>query len=62
MTTPIEHNPPRWSPSADPASIVVPGLDANAPINDQIDQIEQLITIKLQVRNGSHRAHVPSSE
>ncbi|KAF8435621.1 hypothetical protein L210DRAFT_927739 [Boletus edulis BED1] len=48
MTTPIEPNPPRWSPSTDPASIVVPGLDTNAPINDQIDQIEQLITIKLQ--------------
>ncbi|KAF8548879.1 hypothetical protein OG21DRAFT_667610 [Imleria badia] len=48
MTTPIEPNPPRWSPSTDPASIVVPGLDTKAPINDQIDQIEQLITIKLQ--------------
>ncbi|KAF9245628.1 hypothetical protein BU15DRAFT_85359 [Melanogaster broomeanus] len=35
-------------PSADPSSIVVPGLDTNAPINDQIDQIEQLITMKLQ--------------
>jgi hypothetical protein len=52
MTTPIEPNPPRWSPSTDPASIVVPGLDTNAPINDQIDQIEQLITIKLQVSAG----------
>lgn len=49
MTTPVELNPPRWNPSTDPASIVVPGLDTNAPINDQIDQIEQLITIKLQV-------------
>jgi len=49
MTTPIQSNPPRWTPAADPASIVVPGLDTNAPVNDQIDQIEQLITIKLQV-------------
>ncbi|KAG2155755.1 hypothetical protein DEU56DRAFT_769025 [Suillus clintonianus] len=41
-------NPPRWQASADPASIDVPGLDTNASVNDQIDQIEQLITIKLQ--------------
>ncbi|KAG9313916.1 hypothetical protein JVU11DRAFT_4688 [Chiua virens] len=48
MTTPIEPNPQRWTPSVDPASIVVPGLDTSASINDQVDQIEQLITIKLQ--------------
>ena len=48
-TMSITPNPPRWQPSTDPASIVVPGLDANASFNDQIDQIEQLITIKLQV-------------
>lgn len=48
-TMSITPNPPRWQASADPASIVVPGLDANASVNDQIDQIEQLITIKLQV-------------
>ncbi|KAG2341929.1 hypothetical protein BDR05DRAFT_935502 [Suillus weaverae] len=41
-------NPPRWQANADPASIDVPGLDTNASVNDQIDQIEQLITIKLQ--------------
>ncbi|KAG1747549.1 hypothetical protein EDB19DRAFT_1893885 [Suillus lakei] len=41
-------NPPRWQASADPASIDVPGLETNASVNDQIDQIEQLITIKLQ--------------
>ncbi|KAG1839491.1 hypothetical protein C8R48DRAFT_89101 [Suillus tomentosus] len=41
-------NPPRWQASADPASIDVQGLDTNASVNDQIDQIEQLITIKLQ--------------
>ncbi|OAX38686.1 hypothetical protein K503DRAFT_717814 [Rhizopogon vinicolor AM-OR11-026] len=44
----ITPNPTRWQASVDPASIVVPGLDANASVNDQIDQIEQLITIKLQ--------------
>jgi DASH complex subunit ASK1 len=49
MTTPIPPNPPRWEPSEDPSAIVVPGLDTNASVNDQIDQIEQLITIKLQV-------------
>ncbi|KAF7977986.1 hypothetical protein HWV62_1823 [Athelia sp. TMB] len=49
MTTPILPNPPRWQPSADPSKIIVPGLDTNASVNDQIDQIEQLITIKLQV-------------
>ncbi|KAL4070456.1 hypothetical protein J3A83DRAFT_4094416 [Scleroderma citrinum] len=48
MTTPIPPNPSRWTPATDPASIVVPGLDTGAPVNDQVDQIEQLITIKLQ--------------
>lgn len=48
MTTPIPPNPPRWTPAADPASIIVPGLDTSAPVNDQVDQIEQLITIKLE--------------
>ncbi|KAI6136180.1 hypothetical protein F5141DRAFT_1039509 [Pisolithus sp. B1] len=48
MTTPIPPNPPRWAPAEDPASIVVPGLDKSAPVNDQVDQIEQLITIKLE--------------
>ena len=47
---PILPNPPRWEPQPDPTSIEVPGLDSSAPVNDQIDQIEQLITIKLQVR------------
>ncbi|KDQ51120.1 hypothetical protein JAAARDRAFT_538132 [Jaapia argillacea MUCL 33604] len=45
---PIDPNPPRFRPSADPNSIMVPGLDKTAPINDQIDYIEQLITVKLQ--------------
>ncbi|KAJ6601152.1 DASH complex subunit Ask1-domain-containing protein [Mycena vulgaris] len=45
---PIPPNPPRWQPNPDPASIVVPGLDTTAPVLDQIEQMEQLITIKLQ--------------
>lgn len=57
MTTLIPPNPPRWEPSEDPSSIVVPGLDASASVNDQIDQIEQLITIKLQVRSPLVRGH-----
>ncbi|KAJ7194662.1 DASH complex subunit Ask1-domain-containing protein [Mycena pura] len=45
---PIHPNPPRWQPNPDPASIVVPGLDTSASMLDQIEQMEQLITIKLQ--------------
>ncbi|KAJ7650710.1 DASH complex subunit Ask1-domain-containing protein [Roridomyces roridus] len=44
----VPPNPPRWRPNANPADIVVPGLDTTAPILDQIEQMEQLITIKLQ--------------
>ncbi|KAF8204214.1 DASH complex subunit Ask1-domain-containing protein [Mycena galopus ATCC 62051] len=44
----IPPNPPRWTPNPDPASIQVPGLDTTAPLLDQIEQMEQLITIKLQ--------------
>jgi hypothetical protein len=44
----IPPNPLRWQPNPDPNSIHVPGLDTNAPVLDQIEQIEQLITIKLQ--------------
>lgn len=39
-----------WAPNPDPTSIVIPGVDATASVNDQIDQIDQLITIRLQVR------------
>ncbi|KAF7330128.1 hypothetical protein MSAN_02462600 [Mycena sanguinolenta] len=45
---PIPPNPPRWAPNLDPSTIQVPGLDTTAPILDQIEQMEQLITIKLQ--------------
>ncbi|KAI0071018.1 hypothetical protein K474DRAFT_1631069 [Panus rudis PR-1116 ss-1] len=45
---PIDPPEPRWEPTQDPNDIVIPGLDTTAPVNDQIEQIEQLITIKLQ--------------
>ncbi|KAI0769098.1 hypothetical protein BD413DRAFT_559675 [Trametes elegans] len=44
----IEPKTPRWEPSSDPNSIIVPGLDTTAPVYDQIEQIEHLITLKLQ--------------
>ena len=46
---PIEPKTPRWEPTPDAHNIVVPGLDTTAPVYDQIEQMEQLITIKLQV-------------
>ncbi|KAG6812630.1 hypothetical protein H0H92_001713 [Tricholoma furcatifolium] len=45
---PIAENPPRWQPNPDPSSIIVPGLDTSASVHDQIEQMEQLITLKLQ--------------
>ncbi|KAI0315328.1 hypothetical protein OF83DRAFT_1085023 [Amylostereum chailletii] len=59
----IPPNPPRWEPSTDPANIAVPGLDTSAPVNDQIDQIEQLITLKLQNidANFSKMQHIMST-
>ncbi|THH31025.1 hypothetical protein EUX98_g3159 [Antrodiella citrinella] len=45
---PIELKAPRWEPTADPNDIVIPGINTAAPPGDQIEQIEQLITIKLQ--------------
>jgi len=38
-----------WEPAPDPESIVIPGLNTAAPTTDQIEQIDQLITLKLQV-------------
>jgi len=49
----IPPSPQRWQPNPDPNSIHVPGLDTNASVHDQIEQIEQLITIKLQVSSAS---------
>ncbi|KAF8530404.1 hypothetical protein BU17DRAFT_79161 [Hysterangium stoloniferum] len=37
-----------WTPTRDPTSIVVPGVDTSASVTGQIDQIDQLITIRLQ--------------
>ena len=54
----IPPNPPRWQPNPDPSSINIPGLDTGAPVLDQIEQIEQLITIKLQVKTWSGVLHV----
>ncbi|KAJ3722294.1 hypothetical protein C8R42DRAFT_666546 [Lentinula raphanica] len=45
---PVPPNPPRWQPNPDPSNIDVPGLDTSASPQDQIEQIEQLITLKLQ--------------
>jgi len=49
MSKPISPNPPRWKSNPDPANVAIPGLDTEASTIDQIEQIEQLITIKLQV-------------
>jgi hypothetical protein len=38
-----------WEPALDPDTIVIPGLNAAASAADQIEQIDQLITLKLQV-------------
>ncbi|KAF5362892.1 hypothetical protein D9758_007153 [Tetrapyrgos nigripes] len=48
MSTPLNPPPPRWKPNPDPSSIEIPGLDTTASPHDQIEQIEQLITLKLQ--------------
>lgn len=39
----------KFTPTADPSQIEVPGLDPNAPYEDQIELLDQLITLKLQV-------------
>ncbi|KAI0697669.1 hypothetical protein BC835DRAFT_1270109 [Cytidiella melzeri] len=45
---PIEPKFARFEPDADLNDFVVPGLDTTSPVNDQVDHIEQLITIELQ--------------
>ncbi|KAJ3918967.1 hypothetical protein F5877DRAFT_41373 [Lentinula edodes] len=45
---PVPPNSPRWQPNPDPSTIEIPGLDTSASPQDQIEQIEQLITLKLQ--------------
>jgi len=51
----IAPNPPRWKPATDPTTIDVPGLDTDASVLDQIEQLEQMITIKLQVKTFRSR-------
>ncbi|KZT36369.1 hypothetical protein SISSUDRAFT_1130406 [Sistotremastrum suecicum HHB10207 ss-3] len=45
---PLPPPPQPFIPSSSPAQIIIPGLDVTAPLNDQIEQMDQLITIKLQ--------------
>ncbi|KAF8324075.1 hypothetical protein DL93DRAFT_2162162 [Clavulina sp. PMI_390] len=40
--------PRTFTPTEDPANIEVPGLDPSAPYEDQIELLDQLITLKLQ--------------
>jgi len=42
--------PRRVLPSTNADELVIPGLDATASVEDQIEQCEQLITLRLQVR------------
>lgn len=58
---PIDPKSERWEPAADPNDIVVPGLDTTASANDQIEQIEQLITIKLQVLPSNSDAYTSTN-
>jgi hypothetical protein len=51
----IEPPLPDWEPNPDPSSIEIPGLETSASLNDQIDQMDQLITIKLQVVSSFER-------
>ncbi|KAF9505917.1 hypothetical protein BS47DRAFT_1399980 [Hydnum rufescens UP504] len=37
-----------WVPHPDPSTIVVPGLDPNAPVTEQLELMDQLITLRLQ--------------
>ncbi|KAF9027796.1 hypothetical protein BDP27DRAFT_1437061 [Rhodocollybia butyracea] len=44
---PVSPNPPRWTPQ-NPETMQLPGVDSSASPQDQIEQIEQQITLKLQ--------------
>ncbi|CAE6342728.1 unnamed protein product [Rhizoctonia solani] len=37
-----------WQPTPDPRDIIIPGVDPDLPITVQTEQIDQLITLKLQ--------------
>ncbi|KAH7099506.1 DASH complex subunit Ask1-domain-containing protein [Auriculariales sp. MPI-PUGE-AT-0066] len=45
---PLRPVPPRFVPVANADDIVIPGLDTTASVEDQIEQCEQLITLRLQ--------------
>lgn len=47
---PIEPVAEPWEPTANPDDIIIPGLDTSASVQDQIEQLDQLITIRLQVK------------
>lgn len=49
---PIEPPSERWEPKNEPFQIVVPELDTSAPPQEQLEQLDQIITIRLQVRLG----------
>jgi hypothetical protein len=44
-----ESTPEPWRPSNNPDSTVFPGLDTSASPQEQLDQLEQMITRGLQV-------------
>lgn len=50
---PIEPPSERWEPQADPSQIEVPELNTSAPPHEQLEQLDQIITIRLQVSEQS---------
>jgi hypothetical protein len=49
---PTAPDPPEFQYTPDPAQIIIPGLDTNASAFEQCDQLDQMITRKLQVRSS----------
>jgi hypothetical protein len=45
-----EQDPPPWQPPANPTVADFPEVDQHAPEQEQLDQLDQLITRGLQVR------------
>ena len=46
---PIEAPSERWEPKSDPSQIEVPELNTSASLQEQLEQLDQIITIRLQV-------------
>lgn len=44
-----EKLPPAYAPSREPADLIFPGVDRNAPPLEKLEQLEQQITKGLQV-------------